>query len=331
VQAFFVLILMVLYRLLKLYARFAIRIYCRKIVINKPEYLQARGPLLFAANHPNSFLDGVILTTLLEEDLYSLARGDAFNNKKARRILEWLHQLPVYRTSEGKENLQHNYTTFEACHEVFKKNGCVLIFSEGACVNEWQLRPLRKGTARLATTAWDKGIDLTVIPVGFNYNPFRNFGKNVFINFGEPINKEAIPNEPAEGKRLVHFNEALRTQLQTLVYEIDPADKQTIRQRLYVHQPITKKVLLALPAAIGFLLHAPLYFSVKAIVKKYSDNDHFDSIIACLQMLLYLVYLPVLCLIAGIYFGWPYALLMLVLAPFFAWACVQVKEQLSTK
>jgi 1-acyl-sn-glycerol-3-phosphate acyltransferase len=180
------------FQLLKLYARLAIKIYCRRIIINKPEYLKAKGPLLFAANHPNSFLDGVILTTLLKDDLYSLARGDAFKSRKFRGILKWLRQLPVYRTSEGKENLHHNYSTFEACHGVFSKNGLVLIFSEGRCINEWHLRPLKKGTARLAITSWEKGIDLTVVPVGFNYNTFRNFGKNVFINFGEPLKKELI-------------------------------------------------------------------------------------------------------------------------------------------
>jgi 1-acyl-sn-glycerol-3-phosphate acyltransferase len=111
----------VLFQLVKLYARLCIKIYCRKIIINKPGYLKAKGPLLFAANHPNSFLDGVILTTLLEENLYSLARGDAFKKPWHKKILLWLHQLPVYRTSEGVENLEHNYTTFEACQEVFKK------------------------------------------------------------------------------------------------------------------------------------------------------------------------------------------------------------------
>ncbi len=318
------------FQLLKFYARLAIKIYCRNIAINKPEYLKANGPLLFAANHPNSFLDGVILTTLLKEDLYSLARGDAFQNKRFRGLLKFLHQLPVYRNSEGKENLHHNYTTFEACHEVFDKNGIVLIFSEGKCINEWHLRPLRKGTARLAIASWEKGIDLTVVPVGFNYSPFRNFGKNVFINFGKPIKKTLILEEATDGKRLLRFNDELKSQLESLVYEIDPADRQKIKEKLFVHQSLIKRLVLALPAAIGFILHAPLYFLVKAIADKYFDNDHFDGVMACLQMLLYLFYLPMLCIITWVIFGWPYAVLTFFIAPFCAWACVQVKNQLST-
>lgn len=119
------------YFLLKLYARFALHIYCRKIIINKPELLKAEGPLLLAANHPNSFLDGIIMTTLFKNGVYSLARGDAFKNRRVNRFLRSIFLLPVYRTSEGVENLGHNYTTFASCQGVFKKGGIVIIFSEG--------------------------------------------------------------------------------------------------------------------------------------------------------------------------------------------------------
>jgi len=298
--------------------------------MNKPEIIGLKGPLLFASNHPNSFLDGVILTTLFDENIYSLTRGDVFKNRKYEKLLRWMHLLPVYRTSEGAENLAHNYATFENCHEVFAKKGIVMIFSEGKCINEWHLRPLRKGTARLAVSSWQKGIDLTVIPVGFNYSPFRNFGKNVFINFGEPINKEDVMQYASDGKLLLSFNEQLKEQLEKLVYEINPSDKQKIKEKLYVTQSIEKQILLALPAFAGFVIHAPLYFSAKAITKKYFDNDHFDSVVAGLLMLAYLIYLPLLCIAAGLFFGWKMALVFIILIPFTAWACVQLKNQLDS-
>lgn len=292
--------------------------------------LNAKGPLLLASNHPNSFLDGVILTTLFEKNIYSLTRGDVFKTRKYEKLLRWMHLLPIYRTSEGTENLTHNYTTFEACHEVFAKNGVVMIFSEGRCVNEWHLRPLRKGTARLAVSTWQKDIDLKVIPVGFNYSPFRNFGKNVFINFGEPIHKEKVLQHASDGKLLLSFNEQLNEQLEKLVYEINSSDKKKIKEELYVAQPIEKQILLALPALAGFVIHTPLYFSVKGITKKYFDNDHFDSVVAGLLMLAYLIYLPLLCIAAGLFFGWKMALLSFILIPFSAWACVQLKNQLDS-
>lgn len=303
------------------------KIYCRRVIINKPEWLKAKGPLLLACNHPNSFLDGIILTTLFDEKVYSLARGDAFRRSWHGSLLRWLHLLPVYRTSEGVENLENNYTTFEACRQVFRKNGIVIIFSEGRCINEWHLRPLRKGTARLATGSWEKGIELTVLPVGLNYNPFRNFGKNVFINFGRPLNREEVMQHQTDGRMFVTFNEQLRTEMKRLVVEIDPSDKKTQKERLSVPVPLDKKALLLVPALLGFLFHAPLYFTAKALNNACFDNDHYDSSLVGMLLLAYPIYLLLCCLLAGLFFGWSMAAVVFVLLPFCAWSSVQLKPQ----
>jgi len=319
----------VLFRLLKAYAKLALKIFCRKIIVNKPEWLTAQGPLLLASNHPNSFLDGIIITVLFEQYVYSLARGDAFRNHKHAKLLRWLHLLPVYRTSEGVENLEHNYKTFESCIDIFKQNGIVMIFSEGRCVNEWHLRPLKKGTARLATSTWLEDVDLTVLPVGLNYNSFRNFGKNVFINFGEPIKKEEVLAHNKDGKMFLTFNEALQNELGKVVFQIDPADKTELKRRVSVKIPLWEKFLLAVPAFFGFLVHIPLYFPVKALNGKYFDNDHFDSTLVGILVFTYPIYLLLLSLVVGICFSWLTALSLWFILPFCAWACVRLKPQIS--
>ena len=109
------------YQFVKILARITIHFYCRDIWINKKEILKSNGPLLLAVNHPNSFLDAVILCTLFDKPVYSLARGDAFNGKLISKLLYSLKLLPVYRASEGIENLEDNYTTFEKCIKIFKQ------------------------------------------------------------------------------------------------------------------------------------------------------------------------------------------------------------------
>ena len=163
-----------LYSILKIWVRFAAVIFCRKIIINHPERLKMDGPLLLAANHPNSFLDAIILDILFKKPIWSLARGDVFKKPVIIKLLTQVKILPVYRTSEGVENLDSNYTTFEACKNIFRNKGAVLMFSEGKCINEWHLRPLKKGTARLAISSWQEGIDVKVLPVGINYSSFRD-------------------------------------------------------------------------------------------------------------------------------------------------------------
>ncbi|MBL7731571.1 MAG: 1-acyl-sn-glycerol-3-phosphate acyltransferase [Chitinophagaceae bacterium] len=317
-----------LYRLLKIAARLALPIFCRKVVINKPEVLHSAGPLLLASNHPNSFLDSVILDTLFEKPVWSLARGDAFRKSWHARLLKRLYILPVYRTSEGVENLTENYKTFEECITLFRQNSIITIFSEGKCINEWHLRPLKKGTARLAIRAWEEGIPLKVIPVGINYSSFTRFGKNIFLNFGEPITATDINLAEPEGVRNLAFNAKLEEQLKQLVYEIPKNATAGQRKILFIPVPAWKKILLLVPAAIGWLTHLPLYLPVKSFVwKRTRHNDHYDSIMTGVLLLSYPFYLLLITVLAAGFTGCGWYLLLPVGIPFTAWAFVKIKKQ----
>lgn len=319
-----------LYNFLKIPAKLALYFYCRKIIINKKELLQSDGPLLIAANHPSSFLDAAILATLFKHSIYSLARGDAFVNNFYKRLLFSLKMLPVYRISEGAENLEHNYTTFSACIDIFKKNGIVLIFSEGLCKNEWHLRSLKKGTARLAISAWQQGIPLKVLPLGINYSSFRIFGKNVILNFGEiitdPDSYQDEKNLP-DGKAVIDFNLKLQQQLKNLVIEAEPSDKEKIKKIFFIQQPLIKKILFFIPAIAGLILHAPLYYPVILSIKNRA-NDHYDSIVVGLLFILYPIYLLAISVIIYFITGSLWALLLLLIIPFSAWSLLQLKRQL---
>ena len=317
-----------LYSFLKIYVRLASLIFCRKIVVNNPALLKENGPLLIASNHPNSFLDAIILDILFEQPVWSLARGDAFVNKPINRLFQSFKILPVYRTSEGVENLSSNYKTFDACIGIFRKNGIVQIFSEGKCINEWHLRPLKKGTARLAFSCWEKNIPLKVLPLAINYSSFRKFGKNIFINTGEIISKENLDMNIADGLRNQQFNNLLRQQLEKIVFEIEKNNWSRKKKLLELKTPLWKKVILFVPALIGFLIHAPLYLPAKYLVlRKAYDNDHYDSILIGVLIFTYPVYLMLITLIAFLIFisGWIF--LLLIILPFTAWSYVQVKRQ----
>jgi 1-acyl-sn-glycerol-3-phosphate acyltransferase len=313
----------VFYQLLKAYARFAIHLYCTKIVVNKKNLLNINGPVLFAANHPNSFLDGVILSTLLKQNLYSLTRGDVFKNRIAGKILSWLKLLPVYRTSEGTHNLAHNYTTFDACHEIFKKKQIVLIFSEAGSVNEWHLRPLRKGTARLAFNSWQQGIDVKIIPLAFNYSSFKKFGKEVHLNFGEAIKKDSF-NADTDGKQLTDFTQQLKQQLQSLVYEAK--DEHSAQKYFPLTKSKLKTALLLIPGLIGWLLHAPLFYICRIITDAgFKKSDHYDAVLIALLFFIYPVYILLLAIILSQY-NLVLGLIFVFALPAFAWCWLQVKH-----
>lgn len=285
--------------------------------------------MLLASNHPNSFLDSVLLDTVFQQPVWSLARGDVFKKPFYIKLLTALKILPVYRTSEGVENLSENYKTFEECIAIFRKGGIITIYSEGKCINEWHLRPLKKGTARLAVKAWDENIPLKIVPVGINYSSFSRFGKNIFLNFGEIITATDIINGGADGQRHLAFNNKLKSELEKLVFEIPAGNKELRKEKLGVKISLVKRILLSLPALLGWLLHLPLFLPVKKIARqKTKETDHYDSIVTGILLLtypLYLIFISVFLLL--ITCSW-WSLLVLPVFPFTAWAFVQLKPQL---
>ncbi len=290
------------------------------------------GPLLIACNHPNSFLDAIILATIFKRPIYSLARGDSFKNKFISFILEKLNILPVYRISEGSENLNSNYDTFAKCREIFKKDGIVLIFSEGLCINEWKLRPLKKGTARLAFSSWEEGIDLTILPAGINYHSFRSFGKIVELNFGETFNRHTIEIEKFDGHAVKKFNEKLKKELSCIVHQIDSNNIEEIQKRFSINQTTFYKPFLLLPSIIGKWIHAPVYLPLRTICRKMaSESDHYDSILVGLLFIVYPIFLFLITICAYLIFKNYYSMITLVALPFCAWAYVQLRNPFKNK
>ena len=305
------------------------RIFCRKMIINNRTLLKEKGPLILACNHPNSFLDAVILDVLFQQPIWSLTRGDAFINKPVNKILTTLKMLPVYRPSEGVENLSENYKTFDACIDIFRNGGIVLIFSEGLCENEWHLRSLKKGTARLAIKCQDENIPLKILPVGINYSSYRRFGKNIFINFGNLFSMNAVDKSLSDGTRHQAFNNHLQQELKPLVFEIEKTDKEKQKEILEIKISTIKKVLLVLPAAIGWLAHAPFYLPVKKFVfKKFGKTIHIDSMLIALPTFIYPLYLLLIVLLLFLFIKSCWVFLSFLILPFTAWSYVQVKRQL---
>lgn len=314
------------YPVFQIPVRLALKIYVKKLRTNLPEAFSLEGPLLLACNHPNSFADAVLLSAWFKHPIHSLARGDAFKNPLHARLMSLLHMHPIYRTSEGAENLGQNYQTFEICKEVFKQKGIVLIFSEGLCINEWHLRSLKKGTARLAVNAWEAGIPLKVLPVGFNYHSFKSAEKIMHVNFGKMMEMPADLNELSDGKKLLQFNEKLKNALSEVVYEIPKGDAEKARSIFKYEPNVILKIFLALPAAFGWLIHYPIFKIIDRFVKlKAAGSGHANSILLGILFFSYTVFLLLVNILLALFIGW-YSLLTWIMLPFFAYCMVQVKS-----
>ena len=113
------------------------------------------------------------------------------------------------------------------------------------------------------------------------------------------------------------------------VYEIDKSDKATQQKLFYLQQSAVKKILLFAPAAIGYLLHAPLFYLLKWLGDKLiKEEGHNDSKIVAFLFLMYPLFLLLLSLLMFTFTGGWYSFGVLLLLPFTAWAFVQLKPQL---
>lgn len=183
----------ILYPIFRPFAKVTIQIYFRKLHIKGRSKVPMDGPLIIASNHPNSFAEPVIFATHFKRRLHFLVRGDVFENVIIAWLLRQTNQIPIYRIRDGYKSLKRNNETFEACYNKLDENEAIVIFSEGLCILEKRLRPIKKGTARLALgTIETKGQqeDFYILPVGVNYTHGDRYRREVMVNVGQPIKVE---------------------------------------------------------------------------------------------------------------------------------------------
>lgn len=282
-----------IYQLLWYWVNLTNLFFYKKVYWSTETDIRANGkPKMFAANHPNSFLDALMVACHLPYPVHYLSRGDALQGKLGRWMTRNFHMHPIWREREGRGNLNQNYVTFDTCLEIWKQGGALIIFSEGLCKNEWHLRPLPKGTARLAQQAHAAGIDLEIIPTGINYGHFHGSGKSLLIQLGPKMNYKPIfeQNEnPAVGQRL--FNEALTQNLQPLVWE---ANTEAEVDKLFP-VPQKNKAVAQIFRFFARVLHAPYYFPLRAFsIKLTRDTVHFDAVFYALLMFSYPLFVVLL-------------------------------------
>jgi len=214
---------------------FTFRAYFRRIFYSNLKKVPLDKPLLFVGNHQNSFMDGILVGSYLPQPLHFLMRADMFKKPVARFFLRELNVAPVYRIEEGIGNVHKNLETFDGIYSILKKNGNLVVFSEGICVQEKRLQKLRKGTARMAFGAEEKfGLDVHIVPVGINYTYPSQFRKEVMINFHESFNIKELKNDyiahPA--KALLTFNEKVEAGLRKEVIIVEDPENDWLAEEL---------------------------------------------------------------------------------------------------
>lgn len=218
---------------LKLQVKLGLSVYFRRLPVTGASTIPASGPLLFAANHQNSFLDALMVTITQPREMHYLVRSDVFRKPWADRMLRMLNMLPVFRIRDGWQTLGNNAPTFARCVEIFRSGGAVLIFPEGNHSTLHRLRPLSRGFTKpiaLALEA-DPTLSIHVVPVGLNFSHHTAFRAPASVHYGKPI---AVQDHYHDG--LLDANSlraALSAALKELVVHIEDAtEAETLAAQL---------------------------------------------------------------------------------------------------
>lgn len=179
-----------LYYLVKFMAITAIKTFFNKISAENVENISKDTPIVFAANHPNTMMDPIIIGYTCRKKLYFFAKSTLFNNPISGWFLKQMQLVPVYRKQDNPTLMHKNESTFTKGFEILSKGNAFLIFPEGISTGDRILSEIKTGAARIGLGAecennWNLGVK--IIPVGLNYSKAIKFRSDVSARFGKPI------------------------------------------------------------------------------------------------------------------------------------------------
>ncbi|MFN4122309.1 MAG: 1-acyl-sn-glycerol-3-phosphate acyltransferase [Flavobacteriales bacterium] len=196
--------------------------YFQRVINTGKHHIPKEGPILFTANHPSSFLDGIVLSLTQPRKVYFLTRADVFKYKIIALLLKSIGLIPIYRAREFGLDVKKNKEVFEAVFKIFDGGGAVLIFPEGTSRLDRSLNAFKKGTARLVMSYAERNSSqrmLSVIPVGINFFSYTDHRAPVLIAYGKAVDYQYLINNGIKNEQEIFqkFNQLLRAQLSNLV------------------------------------------------------------------------------------------------------------------
>jgi glycerol-3-phosphate O-acyltransferase / dihydroxyacetone phosphate acyltransferase len=236
-----------LYFVLSIVIRIALKIFFRRIQIQGKEHIPSGGPIIVVGNHPNTFMDPILAAlVMLPRQVHFLANGSIFRTAAARLVLNQFNTIPVYRQQDVTDKRdEKNLEAFSKCFEFLGKGGVLLIFPEGNSINERKLQPLRTGSARIALGAEhlnDFQLPLTILPIGLNYSNPTRFREDVMINIGKSFDvkgyQQQYNHDPAAA--VLALTSEIQQRLTSLIVVTDDKEEDDLVRKI---ETIYKKQL----------------------------------------------------------------------------------------
>src|SRR5439155_11697 len=89
-----------LYRAVRAVARFWLWFFFKAVDVRHPERVPEWGPVLLCINHPNNFIDSLLVGSALGRKVHYLATAALFRNRIVGRFLASCGAIPLYRKED---------------------------------------------------------------------------------------------------------------------------------------------------------------------------------------------------------------------------------------
>jgi 1-acyl-sn-glycerol-3-phosphate acyltransferase len=226
-----------IYVTLKHWVWLTLRLYYRHVLVLHPEHLEAKGPFLIVANHPNTLFDPFVVVVHLREKTFFLANYGLFKNPIASWLLNHLYCIPVKRPQDVDGTPQNNDDAFRRCDEHLQGGGNLFIAPEGDSYMERHIRTLKTGTARIGFSAESRNdfkMDLQILPVGITYDAPNYFQSRVVVNAGETIDFRdwTAAYQENRKKAIDDLTDAVKNRLRDLTIDCEDTEQDVFLQQL---------------------------------------------------------------------------------------------------
>jgi len=291
-----------LYRFTRAVLRPLVRLYFSRVEVAGARNLPREGPVVLAANHPQSITDALVLGAASQRGLHFIAHSGLFRNPVKRWFLGSCGVIPVYRRKEGEQVDNRNLEAFSDVYDALEAGHVICIFPEGTSGQERRVQKLKTGAARMALGSEERGnwgVGVVMVPVGISFESRGRFRSRVLVSYGERIHVSDYRDDYARDRvqtvRLL--TDALGAGIRSRVVDVTHAEYERFVRRIekvYKGELLEREdervtragryerdmaVAKEIPRALAYFLeHRPeLIASIHAMTDDYVERlEHFS-------------------------------------------------------
>ena len=193
-----------LYRAVRAVARFWLWFFFKAVDVRHPERVPEWGPVLLCINHPNNFIDSLLVGAAVRRKVHYLATAGLFRRRLVASFLRACGAIPVYRRQDDPRTCRRpptvgagladpattekNADTFAACADALAEGRVIAIYPEGTTHAEARVQRIKTGAARIALAyEAERPGELRLVPVGLTFDARKSFRGRVLVSFGPPV------------------------------------------------------------------------------------------------------------------------------------------------